>query len=73
MYCDMPTRDSFMTVRCPNCGRQFEERIRMLRKFASFRDDVCGAYIETDLNELDKFLGEGAQGVLVLRLSDPER
>ena len=59
----MLNRDSFINVICPGCGKQFKERIGRLQEVSAFRH-ACGAYVEADLNELDKFSREQAYNVL---------
>ena len=71
----MLTRESHINVVCPNCGKEFKETIRRLQENAAFRH-VCGAAVECDLNELDKFLREQAQDAFAkfrLRIGDPKR
>ena len=71
----MLDRQSLINVVCPNCGKKFKESIGRLQEKHVFRH-TCGAFLESDLNELDKFLREKAQDALAylqLRLRPPER
>jgi hypothetical protein len=71
----MLNSESRINVVCPNCGKKFKERVGRLHDVAAFRH-ACGAWVECDLNELDKFVRKQANDALAqfrLRLGDPKR
>lgn len=51
----MVDRNDFIRVRCGNCDEEFEEQIGRLQQTGAFRHG-CGAYVECNLNELDRFV-----------------
>ena len=69
-------RQHQINVVCPYCGNKFKESIRRLEKNAAFRHVPCGVVLECDIDELDEFLRENANGALAEfrpRLQEPQR
>lgn len=64
-------RESRINVACPYCVKVFTESIARLQDGAAFTH-TCGAAVECDLNELDKFFARrGARPILDLLAPSP--
>jgi rRNA maturation endonuclease Nob1 len=52
-----------MAVKCPGCGREFDEKVGVLRESPDLRCPGCGETIKIDASDLDEKLTESQRAL----------